>query len=68
VVVAAVEEHFRDTKVHVFKKKVRKRYTKLKGHRSQITALRILQVGCFCLGGEGGCWVGLWAAGWLERW
>ncbi|KIZ04784.1 50S ribosomal protein L21 [Monoraphidium neglectum] len=43
-VVAAVESHFRETKVHVFKKKVRKRYSKLQGHRSQMTALRILQV------------------------
>jgi hypothetical protein len=32
-VVAAVEEHFKDAKVYVFKKKKRKRYTKLKGHR-----------------------------------
>lgn len=30
--------------VLVFKKKARKRYTKLKGHRSHITALRILEV------------------------
>ena len=32
-VVAAVEEHFKDAKVYVFKKKKRKRYTKLQGHR-----------------------------------
>lgn len=43
-VIAAVESHFRDAKVHVFKKKPRKRYSKLKGHRSQITSLRVLQV------------------------
>jgi hypothetical protein len=30
--------------VYVFKKKVRKRYSKLQGHRSHITALRILEV------------------------
>lgn len=30
--------------VHVFKKKARKRYSKLQGHRSHITALRILEV------------------------
>lgn len=30
--------------VHVFKKKPRKRYSKLQGHRSHITALRILEV------------------------
>ncbi len=30
--------------VHVFKKKVRKRYSKLKGHRPQLTALRVLEV------------------------
>jgi large subunit ribosomal protein L21 len=43
-VVAVVEEVFKDAKVHVFKKKKRKRYSKLKGHRSQITALRILEL------------------------
>jgi large subunit ribosomal protein L21 len=30
--------------VHVYKKKKRKRYSKLYGHRSHITALRILEV------------------------
>ncbi|GBF88209.1 mitochondrial ribosomal protein L21 [Raphidocelis subcapitata] len=43
-VVVAVESHFRDAKVHAFKKKVRKRYSVLKGHRPQITALRVLQI------------------------
>jgi len=32
------------SQVHVFKKKKRKRYSKLMGHRSHITALRILEV------------------------
>jgi hypothetical protein len=50
-VVVAVESHFRDAKVHAFKKKPRKRYSVLKGHRAQITALRVLQVGG---GGDGG--------------
>ena len=43
-VIAAVESHFRDAKVHVFKKKPRKRYAKLRGHRDRLTALRVLQV------------------------
>eukprot|EP00775_Hariotina_reticulata_P004174 gene4174-4422_t len=42
-VIAVVEEVFKDSKVHVFKKKKRKRYSKLKGHRSHITALRDTQ-------------------------
>jgi ribosomal protein L21 len=32
-VVATVEEHFKDAKVLVFKKKKRKRYSRLQGHR-----------------------------------
>jgi large subunit ribosomal protein L21 len=43
-VIAAVEETLKDAKVHVFKKKPRKGYSKLKGHRSHITALRILEL------------------------
>lgn len=43
-VIAAVEENLKDAKVHVFKKKKRKGYSKLKGHRSHITALRILEL------------------------
>lgn len=43
-VIAAVEETFKDAKVHVFKKKKRKGYSKLKGFRAQMTALRILEI------------------------
>ncbi|GLC41983.1 hypothetical protein PLESTB_001055300 [Pleodorina starrii] len=43
-VLATVEEHFRDGKVHVFKKKRRKRYTKYQAPRANLTTLRILQV------------------------
>lgn len=43
-VVAAIEETFKDAKVHVFKKKKRKGYSKLKGYRAQMTALRILEI------------------------
>ncbi|GIL91256.1 hypothetical protein Vretimale_9947 [Volvox reticuliferus] len=43
-VLAAVEEHFRDGKVHVFKKKRRKRYKKYQAPRPNLTTLRILQV------------------------
>ncbi|KXZ54233.1 hypothetical protein GPECTOR_5g324 [Gonium pectorale] len=43
-VLAAVEEHFRDGKVHVFKTKKRKRYRKYQGPRPNMTTLRILQV------------------------
>eukprot|EP00878_Enallax_costatus_P008902 GHUV01009306.1.p1 GENE.GHUV01009306.1~~GHUV01009306.1.p1 ORF type:complete len:325 (+),score=85.82 GHUV01009306.1:256-1230(+) len=42
-VIAAVEETFKDSKVHVFKKKKRKGYSKLHGFRAQLTALRILE-------------------------
>eukprot|EP00198_Chlamydomonas_reinhardtii_P005207 XP_001694543.1 mitochondrial ribosomal protein L21 [Chlamydomonas reinhardtii] len=44
VVLAAVEEHFRDGKVHVFKKRRRKRYRKYQAPRPHLTTLRILQV------------------------
>lgn len=43
-VLAAVEEHFRDGKIHVFKYKKRKDNRKYLGHRSNYTTLRILQV------------------------
>ena len=38
---AVVEEQLRDAKVLAFKKKRRKGYQRLKGHRQQLTALRI---------------------------
>ncbi|KAG2431566.1 hypothetical protein HXX76_009580 [Chlamydomonas incerta] len=44
LVLAAVEEHFRDGKVHVFKKRRRKRYRKYQAPRPHLTTLRILQV------------------------
>jgi large subunit ribosomal protein L21 len=54
-VVAAVEEHFKDAKVRVFKKKKRKRYSRSYGHRSLVTALRVLEVRCAEVGaGEAG--------------
>ena len=43
-VYAAVEEHFRDGKVHVFKKRAKKRYSKYQGPRPHLTTLRILEV------------------------
>ncbi len=43
-VLAAVEEHFRDGKVHVFKKKRKKRYRKYQAPRPNLMTLRILQV------------------------
>lgn len=43
-VLAAVEEHFRDGKVHVFKKHKRKRYRKYEAPRPNLTTLRVLQV------------------------
>jgi large subunit ribosomal protein L21 len=43
-VLAVVEAHFRDAKVEVFKFKRRKGYRKHRGHRAQLTALRILEV------------------------
>jgi len=53
-VVAAVEEHFKDAKVLVFKKKKRKRYSKSFGHRSYMTALRVLEVRCAEIGATTG--------------
>ena len=43
-VLAAVEEHFRDGKVHVFKKHKRKRYSRYQGPRPNLTTLRILSI------------------------
>ena len=36
-----VQEHVQDAKVVVFKKKRRKRYQKLQGHRREVTRLRV---------------------------
>jgi ribosomal protein L21 len=41
---AVVEEHVRDAKKLAFKKKRRKGYQRLKGHRQQLTGLRISRV------------------------
>lgn len=41
---AAVEEHFLDGKVHVFKFKRRNRYRKYAAPRPQLTTLRILSI------------------------
>eukprot|EP00271_Cylindrocystis_brebissonii_P001571 TRINITY_DN11840_c0_g1_i1.p1 TRINITY_DN11840_c0_g1~~TRINITY_DN11840_c0_g1_i1.p1 ORF type:complete len:288 (+),score=47.80 TRINITY_DN11840_c0_g1_i1:693-1556(+) len=43
-VVAVVEEHALDAKVIVFKKKRRKNYRRHRGHRQELTRLRILDV------------------------
>ncbi|MEW5309233.1 MAG: hypothetical protein WDW38_001134 [Sanguina aurantia] len=43
-VLMAVEEHFRDGKVHVFKKKAKKRYRRYYGPRPNLTTLRVLQI------------------------
>nr|8A22_Ap Chain Ap, bL21m [Polytomella magna]8APN_Ap Chain Ap, bL21m [Polytomella magna]8APO_Ap Chain Ap, bL21m [Polytomella magna] len=43
-VLAAVEEHFLDGTVHVFKRKKRKRYRRYKPTRPMMTTLRILKV------------------------
>jgi ribosomal protein L21 len=40
----AVEEHFRDGKVHVFKRNPRKRYRKYMTTRPHLTTLRVLEV------------------------
>lgn len=42
----AVEEHAADVKVIVFKKKRRKRYQKIAGHRRMVTRVRILGIDC----------------------
>ena len=41
---AVIEEHVRDAKKLAFKKKRRKGYQRLKGHRQQLTGLRISRV------------------------
>eukprot|EP00227_Mantoniella_beaufortii_P015866 CAMPEP_0197587794 /NCGR_PEP_ID=MMETSP1326-20131121/9291_1 /TAXON_ID=1155430 /ORGANISM="Genus nov. species nov., Strain RCC2288" /LENGTH=147 /DNA_ID=CAMNT_0043152557 /DNA_START=137 /DNA_END=580 /DNA_ORIENTATION=+ len=41
---AVVEEHVRDVKKLTFKKKRRKGYQRLAGHRQELTALRITQI------------------------
>lgn len=43
-VLVAVEEHFRDGKVHVLKYKKRKHYRKYQAPRQNLTTLRVLQV------------------------
>ncbi|GAX80626.1 hypothetical protein CEUSTIGMA_g8061.t1 [Chlamydomonas eustigma] len=43
-VLVAVEEHFKDGKVHVFKRKPRKRYRRYKGERQLLTTLRVLKI------------------------
>ncbi len=43
-VLVAVEEHFRDGKVHVFKRNPRKRYRKYMTTRPHLTTLRVLEV------------------------
>ncbi|GFH11677.1 mitochondrial ribosomal protein L21 [Haematococcus lacustris] len=43
-VLAAVEEHFKDGKVHVFRFKKRNRYKKYKAPRPHLTTLRILDI------------------------
>ena len=44
-VIAKVLDQFKDKKKLVFKFKKRKGYKKLRGHRQQLTRLRIVQVG-----------------------
>ena len=43
-VVAEVVEQTRDAKLLVFKKKRRKNYRRLRGHRQQLTVLRIMDI------------------------
>ncbi|KAK3265689.1 hypothetical protein CYMTET_25649 [Cymbomonas tetramitiformis] len=43
-VVAIVEQHMRNKKVYVFKKKRRKNYRKSQGFRAQLTGLRIIEI------------------------
>eukprot|EP00249_Psilotum_nudum_P001795 c14474_g1_i1 orf=242-1045(+) len=45
---AAVEEHALDAKVIIFKKKRRKNYRRTRGHRQELTRLRILEVEGMC--------------------
>ncbi len=44
-VTAKVLSHLKDDKVLVFKKKRRKGYRKLKGHRQQLTRIEVTQIG-----------------------
>ncbi len=44
-VTAKVLEHLKDEKVIVFKKKRRKGYRKLNGHRQQLTRIEVTQIG-----------------------
>lgn len=44
VVQAVVEEHALDAKVIIFKKKRRKNYRRTKGHRQELTKLRIIDI------------------------
>ena len=44
-VTAKVLEHLKDDKVLVFKKKRRKAYQKLSGHRQQLTRIEVTQIG-----------------------
>ncbi len=44
-VTAKVLEHTKDNKVLVFKKKRRKGYQKLNGHRQQLTRIEVTQIG-----------------------
>ncbi|MDY0081998.1 MAG: 50S ribosomal protein L21 [Ignavibacteriaceae bacterium] len=44
-VTAKVLEHLRDDKVLVFKKKRRKGYQKLNGHRQHLTRIEVTQIG-----------------------
>lgn len=44
-VTAKVIEHLKDEKVLVFKKKRRKGYRKLNGHRQQLTRIEVTQIG-----------------------
>ena len=44
-VIAKVLSHLKDDKVLVFKKKRRKGYRKLNGHRQQLTRIEVTQIG-----------------------
>ncbi len=44
-VMATVLEHVKDDKVIVFKKKRRKSYRRLKGHRQQLTRIEVTKIG-----------------------
>ncbi|MCU0344863.1 MAG: 50S ribosomal protein L21, partial [Ignavibacterium sp.] len=44
-VTAKVLSHLKDDKVLVFKKKRRKGYRKLNGHRQQLTRIEVTQIG-----------------------